>query len=280
MKKIWRKVNKNHGLFALRYILKKRSNSFSLASSKESSHCILCYYSHCFPDLTCRGWSVLHCSYCTHILFQQSFQGCLLATAQPTASAFHLLISVNILTQTVFSLSRLLVEFPSLGEMMICPEAALFLWFLEAGCQMFRNGWCLLTSRRFWTQKMNVTARFGNELVGKGESKSWTNLAAYLISAEKYCESSESQWGLARRGAGLSWQLWAEFPALSRSLPCDLLQIALCHRLAVGLGSPALHFSQAWTVFSVLRTYCSGVQLSLPLQHYWSVFLALRILVS
>lgn len=125
MKKIWRKVNKNHGLFALRYILKKRSNSFSLASSKESSHCILCYYSHCFPDLTCRGWSVLHCSYCTHMLFQQSFQGCLLATAQPTASAFHLLISVNILTQTVFSLSRLLVEFPSLGEMMICPRGSI-----------------------------------------------------------------------------------------------------------------------------------------------------------
>lgn len=114
---------------------------------------------------------------------------------------------------------------------------------------------------------------------GKGESISWTNLAAYLISAEKYCENSESQWGLVCRGAGLSWQLWAEFPALSRSLPCDLLQIALCHRLAAGPASPALYFSQAET-FSVPHTYQGAVQLSVPLLHYWSIFLALRILVS
>lgn len=49
-----------------------------------------------------------------------------------------------------------------------------------------------------------------------------------------------SQWGPVHRGEDLRWQVWAEFPALSHTGPCDLLQTAPCVCSAC-LASLTLH---------------------------------------
>lgn len=54
----------------------------------------------------------------------------------------------------------------------------------------------------------------GNKLIGKEQSKRWKKPIAFLFSADSD--------GLVDRGEALSWQAWAEFPALSHTplWPC------------------------------------------------------------
>ena len=120
---------------------------------------------------------------------------------------------------------------------------------------MFGENRCLLAARsrrRFWTQKMGVMACEGNNLIGKEQSTGRKKPYSLSHQCWKTLQiQCRSQWGLVNSGEDLSWQVWAEFPALSHSVPCDLLQNALCVCFAC-LASLTLHILLVQNVF-----YCA-----------------------